>query len=134
MNECVFCRIVAGEIPAAKVYEDDLTYAFLDLHPINPGQSLVIPKIHVDSVFDLTDEHYQAVFAASKVLGVKIQKALNPARVGILIEGFDIPHVHVKVIPMNGNGDIISGKHGHTMPPESSLEERQELAKKIAEA
>lgn len=102
----LFSKIISGEIPSHKVYEDDLTLAFLDIYPIQPGHTLVIPKKEVDKLYDLSDEDYQAVMATAKKVARRLQEVLQPARVGYMVEGFDIPHAHVKLIPVNKGEDF----------------------------
>lgn len=106
MNDCIFCKIIAGEIPSYKVYEDEETYAFLDIHPINDGHTLVVPKQHVQFIHHLDDELYQSVMATKKKVMQVLEKALAPARVGVVIEGFDVDHAHVKVFPLFDVKDI----------------------------
>lgn len=106
MNDCIFCKIIAGEIPSYKVYEDEETYAFLDIHPINDGHTLVVPKQHVQFVHHLDDALYQSVMATTKKVMQALEKALAPARVGVVIEGFDVDHAHVKVFPLFDVKDI----------------------------
>ena len=101
MEESVFTKIIKGEIPCHKVYEDDLTFAFMDIHPITPGHVMVIPKKQVDKYWELPDEDFQAVNDTVKKVCKRIEGVLNPGRVGIKVIGIDIPHVHVHVFPFN---------------------------------
>jgi histidine triad (HIT) family protein len=101
MQDCVFCKIAKGEIPSQKVFEDEKYFAFLDANPINPGHTLVIPKKHTDYVFDLDNDEYEELFLEAKTLAKKIKSKLNPKRVGIVVEGFGVPHVHIHLIPIN---------------------------------
>lgn len=108
MTDCIFCKIVKGEIPSHKVYEDDDVFAFLDIHPINTGHALVIPKEHVPVFHEMDDATYDAVMRAAKKIASKIQATIKPLRVGLMIVGWDVPHTHVHVVPMNESGDITS--------------------------
>ena len=108
MSNCIFCKIVAGEIPAHKVGESERAIAFLDLHPIRPGHTLVIPKVHVPNFQDLAPEDYQAVMALTQQVAKQIEQKLQPKRVGMMTIGWDVPHTHVHVIPMQEHGDITS--------------------------
>lgn len=122
MADSIFTKITKGEIPCHKVYEDDKTLAFLDIHPAQPGHTLVIPKKQVDEFQDLDDEYYQALWATVQKVAKVMKDRLQPKRVGIHIEGFDVPHAHVHVLPVN---------HGFKdfTPPDKSIEpDHQALA------
>lgn len=106
MEGCVFCALVAGRIPARKVYEDDAHVAFFPLKHINPGHTLLVPRRHADYVFAMDDAAYHAIFATAKRLAPFVQQASGAKRVGILVEGFSVPHVHVHLVPVNALGDI----------------------------
>lgn len=123
MSDCIFCKIIAGEIPSYKVYEDEETYAFLDIHPINDGHTLVVPKQHILFVHHSDDTTYHAVMSTVKKVMQALEKALNPARVGVIIEGFDVDHAHVKVVPLNDVKDIQTVHVKET--PEDSFEKIQ---------
>ena len=90
----VFTKIIQGEIPCYKIYEDDKTMAFLDIEPEEVGHTLVVPKLEVDKVYDLPDEDYQAVMATVKKLARHYEKILGE-RIMIKIVGIDVPHAHV---------------------------------------
>lgn len=105
MEDSIFTKIVKGEIPAQKIYEDERTLAFLDIHPTNPGHTLVVPKVQVDRLWDLSDEDYMAVQMTVRKVARRIHEVLSPTRVGVHVIGFDVPHAHVHVFPMNGPED-----------------------------
>lgn len=98
----IFTKIVQGEIPCYKVYEDEKTLAFLDIAPEAEGHTLVIPKLEVDKVYDLPDEDYQAVMATVKKLAKHYEEVLGE-RMQIKIVGIDVPRAHVHVLPVNEN-------------------------------
>lgn len=98
-QDSVFSRIVRGEIPCYKVYEDELTMAFLDIHPIQPGHTLVIPKKQVKYLWDLDDETYQAVMSTSKKVALQLRQVLGVPYIGEEVVGIDVPHAHVHLIP-----------------------------------
>ena len=98
----VFTKIIQGEIPCYKIYEDDKTKAFLDIEPEEVGHTLVVPKLEVDKVYDLPDEDYQAVMATVKKLARHYEKILGE-RIMIKIVGIDVPHAHVHLLPVNEN-------------------------------
>ncbi|MFH1684869.1 MAG: HIT domain-containing protein, partial [Candidatus Micrarchaeota archaeon] len=106
MENCLFCRITRGEIPSNKVFENEEFIAFLDINPINPGHTLVVPKKHADYLFDLDDNEYSRILKTAKFLAPKIQSAMNSKRIGIIVEGFLIPHVHIHLIPLHHGGEL----------------------------
>jgi histidine triad (HIT) family protein len=118
MENSIFTRIIKGEIPCHKVYEDDMTFAFLDIHPIQPGHVLVIPKKQISEFQDLPDEDYQALFMAVKKISQKIKQTLNPARVCLRVEGFDVQHVHVHVYPCNTAKEFYGARDRETLEPD----------------
>ena len=137
-ERCVFCRIIRGEIPSLKVYEDEKSLAFLDIHPSTPGHTLIIPKAHIARVEDLQEEDASALFKTMHRLVGKIQEAMDaPAStVGInngRESGQEISHVHIHVIPRyrGDRGGIIQGiARSHRR---SSGEEMLRIAERIRE-
>lgn len=107
MEDSVFTKIIKGELPAHKLYEDDKTLAFLDIHPIQPGHTLVIPKIQVDKFYDLDDDTYQAVMATVKKVSRHIETVLNK-RVGLLVVGVDVSHTHIQLVPFSDAAQMYS--------------------------
>ncbi|MEO7364220.1 MAG: HIT family protein [Candidatus Saccharimonadales bacterium] len=108
MNDSIFTKIINGEIPCHKIYEDDLSLAFLDIHPIQPGQVLVVPKAQVDFVWQLPPGDYQAVMETVQRVGQRLQQIFpEKARVGVIIEGLDIAnHAHIKVFPFDNDAEF----------------------------
>lgn len=119
----VFTKIIQGELPCYKIYEDERTFAFLDIEPEAPGHTLVIPKAEVDKVYDLSDEDYQAVWATVKMLAKHFEEVLGE-RTMIKVVGTDVPHAHVHVLPVNENW---AGDPRLKMTPE----EMDAMAKKL---
>ena len=101
MEESIFMKIVNGEIPSHKIYEDERTYAFLDIHPIQPGHVLVVPKKQVEFLWDLEEADYRAVMATAKKLALQIREVLDVPFVGAKVIGVDVPHAHVHLIPFS---------------------------------
>ena len=100
-EKSIFTRIIDGELPSHKIYEDDKTLAFLDIFPAVNGQVIVVPKSQIEFVWDLTDEDYQALMTTTKKVAKHLQNKLNTIYVGTKIEGTEVPHAHVKVYPFN---------------------------------
>lgn len=96
----IFTKIIQGEIPCYKIYEDDKTFAFLDIHPESKGHVLVIPKNEVDKIYELPDEDYQALMATVKKLSQHMEKVLG-ARILWKVVGTDVPHAHVHLMPLD---------------------------------
>lgn len=111
MNNCIFCRIIKGELPAVKVYEDDTCIAFFPLKVINPGHVLLVPKAHFDNYIDLPSDQAAHLAAISQVLGRRITDRIKPARVGYAIVGFEVSHVHIHIVPMNKMYEITSSAY-----------------------
>ena len=100
MAASIFTQIINREIPAHFLYEDEFCVAILDKFPAVKGQSLVIPKKDVDYAFDLDDDTYLHLFKTAKRIAKASDKALNAERTCLVVEGFDVPHVHIKIYPM----------------------------------
>lgn len=99
-EKTIFEKIIDGEIPSVKIYEDDVCIAIMDKFPDTKGKSLVIPKKPVDYTFDLDDETYLHIMKITKKVVRAIDQALSPVRTCILIEGFEVPHSHIKICPV----------------------------------
>ncbi len=120
----IFSKIIQGEIPCYKIYEDDKTFAFLDIHPESKGHVLVIPKNEVDKIYDLPDEDFQALMAAVKKLSKHMETKLG-ARILWKVVGTDVPHAHVHLMPLDADW-----QYGRTLElTEDEFEQiRQEIA------
>ena len=106
MEPSVFTKIMNGEIPCHKVYEDELTFAFMDIHPLQPGHILVVPKKQVDLFDDLSEDDYNAVFKTVKKISKILRKHFQTSRTTLLVMGYDVPHAHVHLIPSDSAEDI----------------------------
>lgn len=107
-ENCIFCRIAAGEIPSHVIYEDDQLKAFLDIHPIRPGHVLIVPKSHHDYFDDMPPELASAVVHLGQRLGKAMKAIYGVERVAFLFTGTDVTHVHAHVLPMHEKMDITS--------------------------
>jgi len=96
----LFTKIINGEIPCHKILEDDQYLAFLDIRPINPGHTLVIPKKEVDYIFDVEDDLLGGLLVFAKKVALMIDKAVDCKRVGIMVAGLEVPHTHIHLIPI----------------------------------
>ena len=95
----VFSRIVAGELPARFVWTDDHVVAFLSANPLGPGHTLVVPRVEVDHWVDAPPELLGRLTAVAQAVGVAVQDVWAPPRVGLLVAGFEVPHLHLHVFP-----------------------------------
>ena len=120
MNDSLFTKIIKGEIPCHKIYEDDKTIAFLDVHPQTPGHTLVVPKVQVDHIWDLDDETYQALMHTVKKLGAHMREKLRCDYVGVKVIGEQVPHAHVHLIPFNYAQEYAATKSLSFTPEEMS--------------
>ena len=125
MNDCIFCKIVKGEIPCVKIWEDEKYLAFLDVNPVNPGHTLLIPKKHDDYLFNLSDDEYTELMLHAKVLARKLKEKLNPRRIGMAVEGFAVHHGHIHLIPLNQVNEL------NQQATNMNVEELNEIAQKI---
>lgn len=136
MADCIFCRIVRGEVPARKVYEDESAMAFLDAFPLARGHTLVVPRAHVARVEELGDQEAKAVFAAVHKLTGRVAKAAGAQGATIAVNdgkeaGQEVPHVHVHIVPRFA-GDKAGPIHALEWErPKVSAEELDKLAKSI---
>lgn len=114
----IFSKIIAREIPAQFVYEDDVCVVLMDKFPAVVGQTLVISKREVDYIFDLPDEEYVHLFTVAKKIAQASDKAFNVVRSCVVVEGFEVPHVHIKIYPMSTTdknlGEVITNRTEET--------------------
>ena len=99
-EQSIFTRIINGEIPCHKIYEDDQVIAILTNHPIIDGHTLVIPKKQVDQIWDLEQDDYNYLWGVSQKVALRLRTVLNVERVGVVIKGNEVPHIHIHLIPM----------------------------------
>jgi histidine triad (HIT) family protein len=112
-NNCIFCKFIARIVPVTKIWEDEKYFAFLDNNPINPGHTLLIPKKHNDYLFDLPDSEYEELMSKAKEIAKVLKKKLNPKRIGLVVEGFGVSHVHLHLIPINKMNELNPEKAKH---------------------
>jgi histidine triad (HIT) family protein len=126
MADSIFTKIIKGEMPARKIYEDAKTLAFLTIDPTQPGHVLVIPKKQIDQIWDLEDEDYMAVMTTAKKVAKRMREVLGVKRIGVRVIGEDVPHAHVHLIPFNTVKDFYQKSYS------ASEAELAEMAKKLA--
>ena len=102
----VFSKIIKGEIPCYKVAEDDRFFAFLDINPIAPGHTLVVPKQETDYIFDLDDEQIGAMMVFAKKVAKALKATISCRKVGMAVLGLEVPHAHIHLVPLREEGDM----------------------------
>lgn len=107
----VFTKIIEGEIPCKKVAEDDEHIAFLDINPIAEGHTLVVPKQEIDYFFDLPDPLYHSTMEFSQKIARAIDRALDPLRTGIIVQGLEVPHAHLHLVPLYETHQVMALGH-----------------------
>ncbi len=102
----IFTRIINGEIPCYKIAEDEHYFAFLDIRPLHPGHTLVVPKKETDYIFDLEDEALKGLIVFAKKVAIAIKKAIPCERIGMTVIGLEVPHTHIHLSPINTIHDL----------------------------
>ncbi|MBN8192557.1 HIT family protein [Bacillus sp. NTK074B] len=137
MSDCIFCKIINGEIPAMKVYEDDHVLAFLDISQVTKGHTLLIPKVHKENVYELTPDIASHLFTVAPKIANSIKAEFNPVGMNLLSNageeaGQSVFHFHMHFIPRYGNGDGF-GAVWKTHNDDYSQEDLKEMADSIAQ-
>ncbi len=102
----LFTRIIQGQIPCEKIFENDRWIAFLDIRPVVEGHTLLVPKLEVDYVFDLPDDLLSEMLVTARPIAAALKSIVPCTRVGLMVVGVDVPHVHLHLMPINGGGDM----------------------------
>jgi len=123
----IFTKIINGEIPSYKVAENDDFYAFLDVNPNAKGHTLVVPKKEANKLFELDEETYNGLMRFSRKIAIALEKTIPCKRVGMVVIGLEVPHVHVHLIPLEAMQDM-QFMHKVTLKPS----EFEAIAKAIA--
>ena len=106
MSESIFTKLIKGEIPSFKIAEDDKFIAFLDIMPLKRAHTLVVPKVQIDYIYDLSDEMLSDLMIFSKKVAKKIESKIECKRIGVAVIGLEVPHAHVHLIPINDIRDM----------------------------
>lgn len=121
----IFTRIIDGELPARFVHSDDRCVAFLSINPLQPGHTLVVPREELDHWLDLSADLLSHLTKVSQRIGVAQQEAFDPAKVGMMIAGLEVPHVHIHVVPIRGVHDL-DFAHAEDSPDPAAMDEAAE--------
>lgn len=128
MEDSIFTKIIKGEVPSYKIYEDEKTFAFLDIHPLSEGHVLVIPKKQVEFIWDLEADDYRALMETVQKVGKHLRDKLEAPYVGVEVIGVDVPHAHVHVVPFTTTKDLHRQSAPSDEPDHIALEK---IAEKI---
>ncbi|MCD7971413.1 MAG: HIT family protein [Candidatus Azobacteroides sp.] len=126
----IFSQIVEGKIPSYKIAENEKFYAFLDIHPLKEGHTLIIPKKEIDYFFDISDEEIAEMIVFAKKIAVALKKVIPCQRVGMTVMGMEVPHAHIHLIPMQSEKDMLFSGEKLSLTPEQF----SEIAQKITSA
>lgn len=118
----IFSKIIKGEIPSYKIGEDDNFYAFLDINPVTWGHTLVVPKKETDYIFDIDDKELGDMMAFTKKVAEAIKEAIPCKKVGMAVLGLEVPHAHIHLVPLKGEGDM-DFKHKIENPSPEKMKE-----------
>jgi histidine triad (HIT) family protein len=102
----LFTRVINGEIPGTFVWKDEHCVAFLSINPLKRGHTLVVPRMEIDHWIDCPPELSDHVFAVARDIGGALQRAFQPTRIGLVIAGLEVPHLHIHVVPIDGVHDL----------------------------
>jgi histidine triad (HIT) family protein len=126
MENCLFCKIVRGELPSFKVYEDTDTVAFLDIHPVTSGHTLVVPKMHATNIFDISAESWSAVTETARKVAIALERALGTDGVNLMMNnrehaGQIVDHPHLHLIPRFKDDGLKLWPHGNYRTGEAEV-------------
>lgn len=122
MADCIFCKIIQGQIPCAKIYEDDRVLSIMDINPINTGHALIIPKKHAQTLLDISPEDLHACVLTAQKVAKAVFRAVGPSGFNLLQNNFRsagqvVDHIHFHIIPRNEGDDFISNLPGKPYAP-----------------
>ena len=129
----LFTRIIAGEIPGRFVWKDDRAVAFMTIAPIAPGHTLVVPRDEIDHWIDMPTDLAQHVMTVSQAVGRGIQKAFSPLRVGVMVAGLEVPHVHLHLVPINAIAELNFANQDANARPEDLDAAAEKIRKALRE-
>ncbi|WRP08019.1 HIT family protein [Rossellomorea aquimaris] len=137
MSDCIFCKIIDGEIPAMKVYEDEHVLAFLDISQVTKGHTLLIPKVHKENIYELTPDMASHLFSVAPKIADSIKAEFNPVGMNLLSNageeaGQSVFHFHMHFIPRYGQGDGF-GAVWKTHNDDYTQEDLKEISESIAQ-
>ncbi len=137
MDGCIFCKIVRGEIPSFKVYEDERVFAFADINPITAGHTLIIPKVHAENLWQISDNSLAAIHRVSKKVALALQEVLGPVGIAVLqlngkVVNQVVMHYHLHLIPKAKGGPTLKMTEWELIP--GDMDKIKMISDKIAAA
>lgn len=127
----IFTKIIKGEIPSYKIAETNTHIAFLDINPIAAGHTLVVPKQEIDYLFDLPDPLLSETILFAKKVALGMDRSLKPIRTGIIVEGLEVPHAHIHLVPIYEEHQYVSLRNKVEITKEKMAEIAAEIAKEV---
>lgn len=125
----IFSKIIKGEIPSYKIAENEKFFAFLDIFPLVPGHTLVIPKIEVDNLFDVPDDYLSEMLVFAKPIAKAIERSFSCNRCGLAVVGLEVPHAHIHLVPLNNVDDINFSRGKIKQTPEQLKAAQEKILK-----
>lgn len=123
----IFSKIIAGEIPAYRIAENELFFAFLDIFPLREGHTLVVPKLETDHFFDMPDKYLEEILLFSRPIAKAIEKAFPCNRCGMAVIGLEVPHAHLHLVPIDRADDLNFTRDKLKLTPEQLTECRDKI-------
>jgi histidine triad (HIT) family protein len=123
----LFTRIIEGELPGTFVWKDPECVAFLSINPIRPGHTLVVPRAEVDHWIDLDPQAAQHLMSVAQIIGQGLDHAFRPPKIGLEIAGFEVPHVHLHVLPIRGEADLHLANSARSVDPDDLAAAAEQL-------
>ncbi len=127
----IFTRIIQGDIPCHKIYEDDRVFSFLDINPVSKGHTLLIPKVEIDYIYDLEDDLLSHLFTTSRKISRAIEEVLSCQRIGVAVVGLEVPHAHIHLIPINQISDFSFANPKLSFTPEEFNRIAEQISSRI---
>lgn len=127
----IFTKIINGEIPCHKIAEDEHHIAFLDINPVSEGHTLVVPKEEVDYLFDLPDDRLKSLMLFAKNIAHGLDRAMGCMRTGVIVEGLEVPHAHIHLIPIYSTDQVVALHGAKTVDQESLARTADKIRKSM---
>ena len=127
----IFTKIISGEIPSYKIAENDKFYAFLDIFPLQPGHTLVVPKQEIDKFFDMTPDLLSEMLVFAQPIAKAIEQSFDCKRVGIAAIGLEVPHAHLHLVPINSADDLNFTREKLKLSPEEMLSCQEKILRNV---
>jgi histidine triad (HIT) family protein len=125
----IFSKIIAGEIPAYKIAENDKFFAFLDIFPLREGHTLVVPKLEIDQFFDLPEDYLAGMLVFARPIAKAIEKAFDCNRCGLSVVGLEVPHAHLHLVPIDSADDLNFTRSKLRLTPDQFNTAREKILK-----